>query len=146
MPTRILSWQQLVLENDPDWIRQSLNPVVWEFSNGRRFVDPAQVYAPLPSTGLINDGGLLILDPAFTVGWSTSDAGLPPGSLWANGGNGGVITVVPGGSPQPGSAPMFFGQVTSDQVLLFGANSFPLSGPTAGTLQLWNNGGVICIA
>jgi len=145
MPTRIISWQQLVLENDPDWVRQSLNPVVWEFSNGRRFVDPAQVYAPLPDSGLINDGGVLIL--ADSTGWPTTDTGLQSGMLWANGGNGGIITVVPGAVlPHPGSPPIFFGNVTSDQVLLFGAAACPLSGPTPGSLQIWNNGGILCVA
>lgn len=145
MPTRILSWQQLVLENDPDWVRLSLNPVVWEFSNGRRFVDPAQVYAPLPDSGLTNNNGVLLLSGG--TGWPTSNQGLAPGSLWAMGGVGGIVCVVPGGtSPQPGSAPLVFGNVTSDQLLLFGSASLPQSGPPAGSSELWNNGGVVCVA
>lgn len=45
-PTRILSWQQIVLENDPNFRRQSLQPVVYEFSNGRLFVDTLPTYTP----------------------------------------------------------------------------------------------------
>ena len=37
VPTRILSWQQTVLEADPGYQRLSLQPWCYEFSNGRKF-------------------------------------------------------------------------------------------------------------
>lgn len=39
------SWRQRVLEADPDFLRLSLRPVVYEFSNGRKFLQPADPYA-----------------------------------------------------------------------------------------------------
>ena len=44
VPTRILSWQQQVLEADPNWQRLALQPWVYEFSNGRLFVDSLPLY------------------------------------------------------------------------------------------------------
>lgn len=43
-PTRILSWQQQVQEADPNWLRDSLRPVIYQFSNGRRFVRDPNTY------------------------------------------------------------------------------------------------------
>lgn len=43
-PTTIISFRQLVLEADPNWEKESLRPVVYEFSNGRKFVDDPYVY------------------------------------------------------------------------------------------------------
>jgi hypothetical protein len=43
-PTRILSWQQMVEENDPDYYKRLLRAITYEFSNGRRFVGVPNVY------------------------------------------------------------------------------------------------------
>jgi len=43
-PTRILSFQQIVLEADPNWRALSLQPVAYEFTNGRLFVQPVDPY------------------------------------------------------------------------------------------------------
>jgi hypothetical protein len=43
-PTRIISFQQQVLEADPDWNRRRLRPWVYDFSNGRLFVWNPDVY------------------------------------------------------------------------------------------------------
>ena len=43
-PTRILSWQQMVIDADPNWTRLSLQPWIYEFSNGRLFVESLPVY------------------------------------------------------------------------------------------------------
>lgn len=43
-PTRIISWQQLVQDADPDWQRLKMRPWVYEFSNGRRFLWDPNVY------------------------------------------------------------------------------------------------------
>lgn len=47
---RILSWAQMVQEADPDWRQLSLRPWVYEFSNGRRFVESLPVYTQGTST------------------------------------------------------------------------------------------------
>jgi hypothetical protein len=44
MPTRIISWQQLVLEADPDWQRQKSRPPTYRFSNNRQFYWSADSY------------------------------------------------------------------------------------------------------
>lgn len=36
--SRIISWQQLVQEADPDWLKDKLRPVRYEFTNGKIFV------------------------------------------------------------------------------------------------------------
>ncbi len=35
---RTISWQQIVVDEDPDWLRKKLRPIRYEFSNGKRFV------------------------------------------------------------------------------------------------------------
>lgn len=35
---RTISFQQIVTEADPDWLRKKLRPIRYEFSNGKRFV------------------------------------------------------------------------------------------------------------
>lgn len=140
MPTRIISWQQIVLENDPDWVRLSLNPVVWEFSNGRRFVDPAQPYAPLPDSGLINDGGFLVLS-GTVIDLPSVDPGIP-GRVFSNGG---FICASAGTLYQPGLN-IFFPGCTADQMLLIGGAAWPNSQPPEGSGQIWNNGGFACVA
>lgn len=48
--TRILSWSQLVRESDPVFTKLSLQPWVYDFSNGRLFVDPLPLYQTGTST------------------------------------------------------------------------------------------------
>lgn len=43
-PTRILSWEQMCVEADPGFRQKSLRPWVYEFLNGRLFVDPLPLY------------------------------------------------------------------------------------------------------
>jgi hypothetical protein len=140
MPTRILSWQQLVLENDPDWVRLSLNPRVWEFSNGRTFVDPASVYAPLPDSGLTLNGQFLVIDGVVTD-IPTVDPHIP-GHVFSNGG---FVYAATGTKYQPGLS-IFYPGCTLDQILLVGASAWPTSQPPAGSGQIFNNGGFACVA
>jgi hypothetical protein len=56
MPTRILSWAQMVSEADPNFRNKSLHPWVYEFSNGRLFVE-GSLYQNYDAVG-----GQLILD------------------------------------------------------------------------------------
>ena len=134
-PTRILSWQQWVLESDPNWRRLSLQPWVYEFSNGRLFVDPLPLYDFPAAADLGNDNGVL-----FFIGDSgqpTSSAGLDPGDVYSNGG---VCTTVPGFTSFPGT-PLVFGTVTAAQLLASGGIPLPTTQPAPGSLILWNPGG-----
>lgn len=65
-PTRILSWQQMVQEADPNWTRLLAQPVIYEFSNGRAFIQPVPAYGPLPTSSLfLTDGFGNILTDGF---------------------------------------------------------------------------------
>ena len=47
--SRTISWRQLVLEADPDWVRDQQRPMWLSYSNGREFVWRPDVYvAPGP--------------------------------------------------------------------------------------------------
>lgn len=92
-------------------------------------------------TFLTDNGGVVVVDP--TVGYQTDNAGLPAGTVWSNGG---VVNVVPGITPSPTAPPLFFGTTTAQQLQLTGGGNLPTTAPTAGTLQLWNNGDEVCIA
>lgn len=76
-------------------------------------------------------------------GWPTSSSGLVAGQLWWNGTN---IEVVAGATPNPYAAPMVFGGVTSQYLLLIGGQDLPTSNPGAGSMILWNSGGTVLIA
>lgn len=58
-PTRIISWQQTVLEADPDYWRKKNRPWVYEFSDQRLFYDPG--YSGWGAY-LTDENGNLILD------------------------------------------------------------------------------------
>lgn len=88
--------------------------------------------------GLINDNGVLQL--TNTALWPTSDAALPAGAVWNDGL---TIAVVPG--LVLSAPPVFFGVISSIQLLLLGGAGLPLSDP--GVLnQLWNNNGLVCVS
>ena len=93
------------------------------------------------STNLVNDGGLLQVTPA--TGYPTSSAGLPDGAIWSNGG---AVSVVPGITPNPSAAPVYYGSVSSTDLLLLGGGNLPLTQQTPGSLQLWNNNGDVNIS
>lgn len=138
--SRIISWQQLVLENDPDWIRNSLYPRVWEFSNGRVFTDTVPLYSFTTTGGLINDGGFLVPD-GTGVALPTTDP-LQVNAIYANGN---FLTMSSAGStPQVGLS--LFWPVTLDQILLIGGAGIATVAPAAGTSQLFLNGNFICVA
>jgi hypothetical protein len=64
-PTRILSWNQMVRVSDPGFTRLSLQPWVYEFSNGRLFVDPLPLYGNPPADdGWIDSDGNPMYDNA----------------------------------------------------------------------------------
>ncbi len=39
------SWRQRVIEADPDYVRKSLRPVVYEFGDGRKFTQKPDPYS-----------------------------------------------------------------------------------------------------
>jgi hypothetical protein len=85
--------------------------------------------------GLFNDGGLLV---TTDLTWPIDSAG-SPGTVWSNGGGvgaAGVCSLVPGGTPLPGP-PVFFGQITSTQLLSLGGRTLLAATPTTGSLQLY---------
>lgn len=43
-PTTIKSFLQMVLEADPDYYNELYRPVIYEFSNGRKFKKDPNVY------------------------------------------------------------------------------------------------------
>lgn len=90
---------------------------------------------------LINNGGVLVLDGNAFPGWPTTDAGAS-GSVWSNGG---LCCVVSGGTPTASPA-IIFGSITALGLLTIGGNVLPIVSPASGSLQLWNNGGIIEVA
>lgn len=148
-PTRILSWQQLVLEADPLWQRENIQPWIYEFSNRRRFWQTIPTYTWEFTMGLGNDGGVLYLLPPFDSSYPTTDAGLRPGAVWSQaflGTDYTTIIVVPGGQPDNSIPDMYFGVVTALELLNYGGSNLPTSPPPGGSEQLWNNGGLVCVA
>lgn len=89
---------------------------------------------PIGPTGLINNGGVLCLSD--DTGWPQDDSGAP-GTVWSNGG---VCSIVPGFGPSP-VAPVYFGMITSAELLALGGVGLPdVSVVTAGSQQLYNSG------
>lgn len=89
--------------------------------------------------GLFNDGG--VLGVSDQTGWPT-DASGAPGSVWTNGG---VASVVPGGTPIL-APPVIFGFISARGLLALGGLGLPITSPMTGSLQLWNLGGEILVA
>lgn len=90
---------------------------------------------------LSDDGGWLVV--ASAASYPTSPTGLPAGAVWSNGG---VVSVVPGVTPNPAAAALFFGQISALGLASIGAGNLPLTNPGIGTSQLWNQGGIVSIA
>jgi hypothetical protein len=95
----------------------------------------------LGATGLTNVAG--VLNVTDLTGWPTSATGLPLGAVWSDSA---VVTVVPGITPDPYAVPLFFGLVTSGELLAIGGGNLPTSNPGIGTMQLWNDANVVKIA
>lgn len=93
------------------------------------------------SVSFLDDGGVLWM--TAPLNYPTSSSGLADGSIWYNGG---TLAVVPGITPNPGAPPVYFGAITAAALLALGGGNLPLTNPGVGTLQLWNNGGLISIA
>lgn len=91
--------------------------------------------------GLGNDGGLLFLTGANS--YPTSDAGLSGGALYSNGG---LVSVAGTTTPSIFAPPLYFGFITASGLLTATGANLPVTQPLAGTLQLWNFGGLVAVA
>jgi hypothetical protein len=114
--------------------------------------DPVPVTDPRPGadtytltiSGWFNDGGVLAFtSPQAAVNYPTSPIGLKPGSVWNNGLS---VAVIPGVIPDPLFPAVFFGgEIDAQQLLVTGGGNLPIKNPGV-TTQLWNNGGLVCVA
>lgn len=100
---------------------------------------PFQYTFVFTNVTFINDGG--VLQMSAPLNYPITPTGLAAGAVWYNGG---TVGVIPGGSG--GGSPVFFGTITASALLALGGGGLPTTNPGVGTLQLWNNGGVISIA
>lgn len=123
--------------------------LVYRTGTGNFEIDPAAappLNFPPPVTieqqeYFTNNGGVLMI--GFALGYPISTVGLAPGAIWNNGQ---TVCVVGPTTPSGGAPPVYFGQITPPQLLLLGGGNLPTTGPATGSLQLWNNGGAVCIA
>ena len=135
---RILSWQQLVLEADPDWQRSNLQPWIYSFSNTRLFYRQIPAYGTPPDSGLINNGGFLVV--SGTEPYDVPDP-QTPNAIYTNAG---FLSATSGTTYQIGLS--IFYPCTLDQLLLIGPRAWPQSQPAAGSGQIWNQAGFACVA
>lgn len=91
--------------------------------------------------GLGNDGGLLFL--TGTNSFPTDSAGLSDGDLYSNGG---LVSVWGSTTPNIFAPPIYFGWITAGGLLTLSGRDLPTTQPLAGSLQLWNFGGLVAIA
>jgi hypothetical protein len=126
------------------------NPRTWWLygggAGGGGIIPPDQGGGGTPgSAGLENDNGILILTDA--TGWPT--AATTPGALYADppiGGGPTTIGCVGPTSPNPSAPPVMFGFITADALLALGGANLPITGPRPGSLIIWNNAGLLCVA
>jgi len=153
-PTRIISWQQLVQDADPDWNRLKQRPWIYQFSTGRRFLGRPDIYTapadglpPVPpgpspvvqDIALQNDGGVVFMDTPWE--FPVTSNGLLPGQIYWDGG---VLAIVPGLTFDPSQPPLYLSD-PSWLVLLSGAGGMPTTIPGNHDQRLCNVGGVVCI-
>jgi hypothetical protein len=124
--------------------------LVYRASTGNFEVDPptpAPLNFPIPfeltsaNEYFLNDGGVLVV--GYVTQYPISPIGLHAGAVWNNGQ---TICMAGTTTPDPAAPPVFFNVITPPQLLALGAGNLPTSVVTPGNLQLWNNGGLICIA
>ena len=102
-----------------------------------------------PPTYLTNDSGVLVITSRYNTQFPVSPIGLSAGDLWCNCGPMdviGVVCVVPTTTPDPSAPPVFYLNLTASVLLVTGGANLPLTNPGAGSGQLWNNAGVVCVA
>lgn len=117
------TWGNTVLQCELNRLKPAHTIIIWNYQ------------------GFYSDGGVLALFSPSD--YPQSPANLPAGSVFWNRG---IISVVAGIVPNPVATPLYFGDVTPDELLISGGGNLPLANPGPGTKQLWNNGGVVSIA
>lgn len=143
-PTRLISWQQLVLDADPDWYPRYQRPWIYEWSNGRRHYQSLPYPNTILNSGLANDNGVLILQNPQAA-WAY---GVSPGGFYSNNG---VVSInnntSVGLSYSREAQSIFFNQGINDATLWSDVDSqwLPEADPLQ-YLQLWNNNGEVNIS
>jgi len=102
---------------------------LYPFTPIPQYVDT--LVANLPVTGLINDGGVLVV--LDVTGWATESGGVP-GSVWSNG------NVVNVNLPVPSSevaSPLIFGSVGALAFLALSPGRLSTFRPLAGSRQIY---------
>lgn len=66
-PTRLISWQQIVLEADDDWYARKLRPLQYRFSNGRTFYASNPAYPPYTGYLLDDTNTPIVGDDQFPI-------------------------------------------------------------------------------
>lgn len=93
------------------------------------------------TTGLTNVSGTLHLSP--NTGYPTSAIG-GVGALWSNGG---VVTCIGyPTTPNPAAPPVYFGMTDAVSLYELSGANLPITAPPTGSLQIWNNTGVLHVA
>ena len=85
-----------------------------------------------PTSLLYNNSGVLCL--SSSAGWATTEPGTSA-TFWSNGG---VVSSTLG-AVYNGHAPIYYGTVSSTDLLSLGPNVLPQTQPAPGSLQLWLN-------
>lgn len=110
-------------------------------------LSPGPMFVPInplpPFTGLLNEGNVLAFADPFDPRFPTDPTGLPPGTVWNNGG---AAAVIPGITPNLTQPPIQFGFLTAEQLLVMGGGNFQLTPPLDGSHIIWNNDGLLVIA
>lgn len=107
--------------------------------------------APAGSFMFGDDGGVLYV-AGQPDGWQMGSPGLPAGSLYLVPnifpGSFFAIGVVPGVTPNPAAPPVFETGLDAETFLALGGGNLPLSADGSGLAaeQLFNNGGLVCVA
>ena len=95
---------------------------------------PLDGYVPQPESYFLNANGLLQVINAY--GWPQAQT--PGPAVWNNAS---FAMVGPGSAPRFDAAPLVFGQVTPEELLILGGNDLPWDEPSL-VGQLWNPGEV----
>lgn len=118
---------------------QAFTDLQLAYNNGA-LAFPFQYSMTFVNDAFVNDGGVLQL--TASLDYPTSSTGLAAGAIWYNRG---TVGVVPGITPDPTAAPLYFSSTTPQQLLSLGGGNLPLTNPS-NTGQLWNNGGLVSIS
>ena len=97
-------------------------------------------FVPPPALMWDNGGVLMFVSTSY---YPPNPTGLPNGALWSNNL---VVSIAGTTTPDPSAPPVYFGEITAIGLQALTGSNLPLTPPEAGSLQLWNNFGVVSIA